>query len=359
MKRSLIYGGVFSFAACSFLFSSCSADKEELESMMDGKSSVSFTAVIDEVSDALRASWLLVDPGELNPDYSKPELFGFEEGDKLVALSQGKTETSAQENIKVSKDGHVSANLYSNGKTWFFYPSTNIFDFDTAKTDVNLAKVQLNIKEVQSADNQHECVFLKTDPIDVVDGKISTSVRFNHLTSLLRFHVLNQSSNKNFAVSNIKLTASSKIFPTSAIYKFASQETMVQKDMNLSGWVNVLEWNELSPAVGTQVNGASMSGYIYDALLVTLPIDAEALANTTLTVSVTFKDLEKKSEFTPTPITYDGAKLAAAFPNGWANGKRSYFNIRFNQNNELLIGFSDSSYPGDWGSKDSETEIVE
>lgn len=357
MKRSLIYGGVFSFAACSFLFSSCSADKEELESMMDGKSSVSFTAVIDEVSDALRAAWDVVDPGVLVPDYSKNEIFRFTQGDQLVALSKGESKTYAQEGIEVNDKGHVTAKLYSKGTAWFFYPSTTITNLDTTKSDVDNAIVALTIQNTQNANNQNKCVFLKTNPIDVVDGKLSTEVKFNHLTSLLRFHVLNETGNENLVVSSIKLEASKAIFPLSANYKFVGQETIVQKDMTLSNMSNVLEWRELTQTKDkmTYVTG-SKTGYIYDALLVTLPIDAATLASTELSVSVTFADLEKKSAITPAPVTYSADKLASAFTNGWPNGKRSYFNIRFDQNHELSVFVSD--YPGDWGTESAEIDVV-
>ncbi len=324
--------------------------------MMDGKSSVSFTAVIDEVSDALRARWDIVDPGKLTPNYSENEKFFFEKGDQLVALSQGETKTYVQEGIEVEHNGNVNAKVYKNGKAWFFYPSTTITNLDTTKSDVDNAIVALTIQNTQNANNQNKCVFLKTNPIDVVDGKVSTDVKFNHLTSLLRFHVLNETGNENLVVSSIKLEASKAIFPLSANYKFVGQETIVQKDMTLSNMSNVLEWRELTQTKDkmTYVTG-SKTGYIYDALLVTLPIDAATLASTELSVSVTFADLEKKASITPAPVTYSADKLASAFTNGWPNGKRSYFNIRFNQNHELSVSVSD--YPGDWGKVGDEIDV--
>lgn len=357
MKRSLIYGGVFSFAACSFLFSSCSADKEELESMMDGKSSVSFTAVIDEVSDALRASWNIVDPGKLYPNYTQNEKFQFEMGDQLVALSQGETKTYVQEGIEVEHNGNVNAKVYKNGKAWFFYPSSTIQYLDTTKADVENAQVALTIHNPQDASNQYKCVYLKTNPIDVVDGKVSTDVKFNHLTSLLRFHVLNLTGNENLVVSSIKLEASKAIFPLHASYKFVGQETVVQKDMNFSSLSNVLEWRELEQTKEkmTPVEAGSKTGYIYDALLVTLPIDVAALASTELTISVTFADLVKKDSYTPAPETYTGDELASAFKNGWPSGKRSYFDIMFNQNHKLSVSVSD--YPRDWGKVGDEIDV--
>lgn len=361
MKRSLIYGGVFSFAACSFLFSSCSADKEELESMMDGKSSVSFTAVVDEVSDALRAAWDVVDPGVLVPDYSKDEIFRFTQGDQLVALSQGETKTYAQEGIEVNDKGHVTAKLYSNGYAWFFYPSVKINKLDTATAVVKEAYVTLTIDREQDFSNQTRNVFLKTNPMKVVDGKIDPIITFNHLTSLLRFHVLNQTGNANLVVNEIKLEADDFIFPLVADYNIASQETTIDEFSNFQNMATSLTWKERfvqdeTKAKMTYVDSLGMSGYIYDALLVTFPISAATLAKSTLSVSVTFYDRAKGTTITPAPVTYTPAKLAGAFPNGWPMGTRSYFNVRINENNELSIDID--KYPGNWGTESAEIDVV-
>ena len=357
MKRNLIYGSVLSMAAMSFFLSSCSEDKDYAEE----KAFVHFTATVDEIGNSLRAQWSMSGLNEMNPNWGDAEHFLWDNGDEMVSLFRGKDASEVQYNLPVTTaDGTASTSvnlnvqLPKNGTAWFFYPSTSIENYDESSADVENAQVSLTIDATQTPANQKKFAFLRTDEITLKDGKPqSESINFNHLTSLLRFHVWNASGRK-YVVKSIKIESSKPtVFLKTGNYKLASQDFMVQKDINNSQFADELIWDNTNyksdkPLVNDE--GTTSSEDIYDALLITFPVEAEQLADVELSIHVTLADAANNyAEFTPNPLVLNSSDYATQFAKGFPRGKRTYFNLKISGSNTLEFA-NEFEYPGEWSS---------
>lgn len=372
MKKSLIFGGFISMFASATLLSSCSED--ELGGVKEDMSVVHLTAVVDGVQEALRAAWQVADSNMLAPDYSKEELFLWDSGDKLVSLAQGQNKVHVQYNIGVSTGYEVTSSranldvkLPSNGYAWFFHPSTTIVNVDTtgASQDVSHASVTLSVPKIQNKNNQYKSVYLRTNRLELSDGGVvnTSSVQFNHLTSLLRFHLQNTTDRK-YTVKQIKVVSSSStVFATAATYKLTSQDYDVQSDSNNSSFDNEIIWDNLDykddAPLEKYVEGDSPRRDIYDALLVVLPVSGDELKKSSLSFYVTLYDTETKKDYALSPLVLDSSKdnvrdqLALGFP----RGKRTHFNMRISKDNTIKLLVSDGLFNGGWPTGSEEIEL--
>lgn len=368
MKRNLIYGSVLSMAAMSFLLSSCSEDKDGLESLEE-KSFVHLTATIDEIGSDLRAAWHIQGLQTEKPDYTTPELFKWSNGDEMVSLFSGKKTSEVQYNLPISTDGDeatkvdLNLELPKNGKLWLFYPSSTIENVVEESGDVENAQVSLTIDATQSVENQKKFAFLRTDEITLENGVASPdNIKFNHLTSLLRFHVWN-ASGRNYVVKEIKIASSAPtVFLKTGNYKLASKDFEVQKDINNSTFADALIWSNVNYRTDDALvddAGTTLREDIYDALLVTFPVDPDQLDGVELTVSVTLADKDNNyAEFTPNPLVLNNTNSATVFSKGFVRGTRTYINMKVSGSNTLEL-VDDIAYPGGWGNHDEEDDVTE
>lgn len=368
MKRNLIYGSVLSMAAMSFFLSSCSEDKDYAEE----KAFVHFTATVDEIGNSLRAQWSMTGLNEMSPNWNNAEHFLWNDGDEMVSLFRGKDASEVQYNLPVTTVGgesstqvELNVQLPKNGTAWFFYPSTSIENYDESSADVENAQVSLTIDATQTPANQKKFAFLRTDEITLKNGENQNgTVNFNHLTSLLRFHVWNASGRK-YVVKSIKIESSKPtVFLKTGNYKLASQDFMVQKDINNSQFADELIWdntNYKSDAPLVDDEGTTSREDIYDALLITFPVEAEQLEDVDLSIHVTLADAANNyAEFTPNPLVLKSSDYATQFAKGFPRGKRTYFNLKISGSN--IVMFDDMDYPGasGWSSEEwSVREITE
>lgn len=366
MKKNLVKGCWLSFAALALMLSACNAEKDELNDASDDKVAVRLRAVVDGVPQ-LRASWSISDPYTENPDWNKNEIFKWQTGDLLTSLTLGGTAgvqygvSLKTENDQPADMANMNVRLPKNGLAWFFYPSTDIFNVDTTTADVRNASVGLSISPLQNRNNQSKYVYLRTDSIVVKDGKVVNDViNFNHLTSVLRFHLLN-STKRKYTVKQIRIAASyPKVFLMSASYRMASKGFDVQQTQNNSSYADELVWDNLDYQKNPMVDDLSTTARedVYDALLLTFPVTGEELLKSKLTVYVTLYDTEKRTEFALEPKTLDPNKSQSSynkFSLGFPRALRTYFNIRINENNTFDIVIGD--YPGGWGLESDEIVI--
>lgn len=356
MKRNLIYGGLVSLAAASFLFSSCSSDKDDLGRVEDEKAFVRLTATVDGFDDALRASFSIVDLNTLNPSYSNPEKFKWSDGDSLVALSKyaKSPKGTCERGIKVAAEegGDVATlkvQLPGDGKVWFLYPSSSIKM--QSDSSAYTAEVSLPMETTQNINNQMGCIYLRTDSIELKGGVAQSNIHFNHLTSLIRFHVLNATSHK-YMVRKITISSESKddeVFASRADYKIASKELIVTSNQHHADYVKSFAWenlnyDEYSCAPMVDDNSTEAREDIYDALLAIFPVSAEKLLTKTLTVEVQVYDFETGVTITLDPKVYnpnESANVKKLFANGFPRGQRTYFNLKIEEiDNELKLEFA-------------------
>lgn len=355
MKRNLFVGIAVSIAAMSFIIASCSENDHYTEE----KTLFHFIASVDEIK-ATRASWQLSGLNLINPNWGDPELFLWDDGDEMVSLFRGRNSSEVQYNLPVTTEGgssstvvNLNVQLPKNGTAWFFYPSSSIENYDESSADVENAQVTLTIDATQTPENQRKFAFLRTDEIKLKNGEPeSETIDFNHLTSMLRFHIWN-ASGRNYVVKTIKIASSKPtVFLKTGNYKLASQDFMVQKDINNSTFADALIWDNTAyksdePLVNDE--GTTSREDVYDALLITFPVEAEQLEDVDLSIYVTLADAANNyAEFTPNPLVLKYSDHDAQFAKGFPRGKRTYFNLKVSATNTLE--FADSfEYPGGWG----------